>query len=60
LNLNILSDFNFASVVNDFSRTYLQAQWTQNVSAVPIPTAAFLFAPALIGFLGLRRKQIKK
>lgn len=25
-------------------------------SAVPIPAAAFLFAPALLGFLGLRRK----
>jgi hypothetical protein len=29
---------------------------TMNVSAVPIPAAAFLFAPALIGFMGLRRK----
>ena len=27
-----------------------------SVSAVPIPAAAFLFAPALLGFLGLRRK----
>lgn len=27
-----------------------------NVSAVPVPAAAFLFAPALIGFMGLRRK----
>lgn len=27
-----------------------------SVSAVPIPAAAFLFAPALMGFLGLRRK----
>jgi hypothetical protein len=27
-----------------------------NVSAVPIPAAAFLFAPALLGFMGLRRK----
>lgn len=27
-----------------------------NVSAVPVPAAAFLFAPALLGFLGLRRK----
>lgn len=25
-------------------------------SAVPVPAAAFLFAPALLGFLGLRRK----
>ena len=27
-----------------------------SVNAVPIPAAAFLFAPALLGFLGLRRK----
>ncbi|MFW5426946.1 MAG: hypothetical protein ACKE8R_06815 [Methylophagaceae bacterium] len=26
------------------------------VSAVPVPAALFLFAPALLGFLGLRRK----
>ncbi|HEC73979.1 MAG TPA: hypothetical protein ENI26_06350 [Methylophaga aminisulfidivorans] len=30
-----------------------------NVSAVPIPAAAFLFAPALLGFMGLRRKAQK-
>ena len=29
---------------------------TVSVSAVPIPAAALLFAPALIGFMGLRRK----
>jgi hypothetical protein len=27
------------------------------VSEVPIPTAAFLFAPAMLGFIGLRRKS---
>jgi hypothetical protein len=27
-----------------------------DVSAVPIPAAALLFAPALLGFMGLRRK----
>jgi len=27
-----------------------------SVSAVPIPAAAFLFAPALLGFMSLRRK----
>lgn len=26
------------------------------VSAVPLPAAAFMFAPALLGFMGLRRK----
>ncbi len=30
------------------------------ISAVPVPAAAFLFAPALIGFMGLRRNAAKK
>ena len=29
---------------------------TLTVQAVPVPAALFLFAPALLGFLGLRRK----
>lgn len=29
------------------------------VSAVPVPASAFLFAPALLGFIGLRRKNLK-
>lgn len=28
-----------------------------SVSAVPVPAALFLFAPALLGFLGVRRKS---
>jgi len=31
---------------------------TATVSAVPVPAALFLFAPALLGFLSLRRKAI--
>ena len=31
-------------------------QYDVTVSAVPVPAALFLFAPALLGFLGLRRK----
>jgi hypothetical protein len=31
-----------------------------DVSAVPVPAAAFLFAPALVGFMGLRRRAAKK
>jgi len=32
-------------------------EWTpSNVSAVPVPAAVFLFAPALLGFLGFRRR----
>ena len=33
------------------------AQIDVKVSAVPVPAALFLFAPALLGFLGLRRKS---
>lgn len=32
---------------------------SQDVSAVPVPAAAWLFAPALLGFTGLRRKANK-
>jgi hypothetical protein len=31
-----------------------------DISEVPVPTAALLFTPALLGFMGLRRKAIKK
>jgi hypothetical protein len=30
------------------------------ISTVPVPAAAFLFAPALVGFMGLRRRAAKK
>jgi hypothetical protein len=30
-----------------------------NQSAVPIPAAAFMFAPALLGFLGFRRRKMQ-
>ena len=30
---------------------------TDAISEVPIPAALWLFAPALLGFLGLRRKR---
>jgi hypothetical protein len=30
-----------------------------SVSKVPVPAAAFLFAPAVLGFIGLRRKATK-
>jgi len=33
--------------------------YTTGVSEVPLPAAAFLFAPALLGFMGLRRKANK-
>lgn len=38
------------------TRTFLSWAPSNNVSAVPVPAALFMFAPALLGFLGLRRK----
>jgi hypothetical protein len=37
-------------------------EWSKSaaVSAVPVPAAAFLFAPALLGFMGIRRKAKAK
>lgn len=32
---------------------------TSSISAVPVPAAAWLFSPALLGFLGLRRQSKK-
>lgn len=42
--------------VNDEASVYTTVD---PVSQVPVPAAAFLFAPALIGFMGLRRKAKK-
>jgi hypothetical protein len=53
--------FNMSSIVGQIVKVqlngtnYLSLAEVQ-VSAVPVPAAAFLFAPALLGFLGLRRK----
>lgn len=49
IGLSHIRNRNYANV------TFLD--WTQSsVSAVPIPAALFMFAPALLGFFGLRRK----
>jgi hypothetical protein len=61
--------FNFVVNTNGGERLYIGSNSTDNVglildnvsvSAVPVPAAAFLMAPALIGFIGLRRKAAKK
>ncbi|HHA19654.1 MAG TPA: hypothetical protein ENK70_08120, partial [Methylophaga sp.] len=40
-----------------FNLTFLQYEEVGNVlPEVPIPAAAFMFAPALLGFMGLRRR----
>ena len=46
-------DHTIALVVNS---ALAGAQLNVKVNAVPVPAALFLFAPALLGFLGLRRK----
>ena len=43
----------FDTTVNFTNATFIE--WTE-VAQVPIPAAAFMFAPALLGFLGLRRR----
>lgn len=45
-----INDSNYRDNIGGMSLNVTQ------VSAVPLPAAAFLFAPALIGFMGLRRK----
>jgi hypothetical protein len=69
LNKMTLSDAAMSIAVSDaFSASgynaHATASWllvsdvaVSNVSAVPVPAAAFLFAPALLGFLGLRHKR---
>jgi len=49
-------NFNLGAVGidNDF---FTYTQWSpSNVGTVPIPAAAFMFAPALLGFMGFRRR----
>ncbi|MFT7413417.1 MAG: hypothetical protein ACI9FO_000061 [Methylophagaceae bacterium] len=45
--LKIIGSNNF--VLDDFT-------YNENLPGVPIPAAAFMFAPALLGFMGLRRR----
>lgn len=43
----------------DFFQVFSTAlAYTVSVTAVPIPAAVFLLAPALLGFFGLRRKAV--
>jgi hypothetical protein len=40
-----------------FADRYTFLEWTDsNISTAPVPAAAFMFAPALLGLFGLRRK----
>jgi hypothetical protein len=70
LGLNNPSDFPEESIDYKFSDDVLFAgrpRWTNfivrgdftSLSPVPVPAAAFMFAPALLGFLGLRRRKMQ-
>lgn len=45
--------FNIVGLTKENGMTY-----NLSVSEVPVPAALFLFAPALLGFLGLRRRTL--
>ena len=55
----LLSDATVKFFINDAQAGDNIGGMSLNVSAVPIPAAAFLFAPALLGFMGLRRRAQK-
>lgn len=52
----LLTDATVTFFISDKPYTDNLGGISLNVSQVPIPAAAFLFAPALLGFMGLRRK----
>lgn len=64
---NITGDFAFASfltagsvfAVDILNATSDVLNYNLSISAVPIPATLFLFAPAIFGFLALRRKAFK-
>jgi len=55
-----VSTGSFFALAVDTYRIVIRSQITKGynltASAVPVPAALFLFAPALLGFFGLRRK----
>ena len=61
---NITGDFSFTAfltagvyyAVDIIDATSSILKYDVSVSAVPVPAALFLFAPALLGLLGMRRK----
>jgi hypothetical protein len=60
----ITEDFSFTAMLTAGTSYILSiidatsgvVKYDVSVSAVPVPAALFLFAPALLGFLGMRRK----
>ena len=66
-NFNITGDFIFTAIltagsffgVDIFNATSDVLKYDLSISAVPVPAALWLFAPALMGFFGLRRQARK-
>jgi hypothetical protein len=56
----VVSDFYTASGKHSDQAISWLLVSNSTISAVPVPSAAFLFAPVLIGFMGLRGKQKHK
>jgi hypothetical protein len=64
---NITNDFIFTAIltagsffgVDILNATSGVLKYDLSISAVPVPAALWLFAPALMGFFGLRRKALK-
>jgi hypothetical protein len=52
------TSFNVALIGNIANVAYPQADYSLNISSVPVPAAVWLFGSAMIGFLGLRRKSV--
>jgi hypothetical protein len=48
--------FSYASLSHEFNFETGFASYIQTPSAVPVPASILMFAPALLGFLGFRRK----
>jgi hypothetical protein len=56
--LNPINNFSFTDTNNAFRGVSNYRAYSDGLSQVPIPAAGWLFAPALLGFVGLRRKKI--
>jgi len=53
---NFLASGDFALKIFGIANANAQTSYDIDISEVPVPAALFLFAPALLGFFGLRRK----
>ena len=54
--LTLINGFEGFNATNFSNSLHPNLRINTSVNAVPIPAAAFMFVPALLGFMGLRRK----